>query len=153
MQVAVDGAFTVTIPDPCAEPKELPTTSQVFRDQEYTVTQRAFDYAIDEFTFAPADFCDITYSYSISYATGDKAVSFEETSRVFTFFYDSDASIVGTYTISIYASVGDMIPIQAVKIFDLTIRNPCIDPAYLTINQVPLRAGLTYSLTSDLYTF
>ena len=73
--------------------------------------------------------------------------------REFNFFNDNDLSVAGptqtTYTVTVKAILGTEAILEATSSFQLTLMNPCIDPAFVTIDKVPLPLGLEY----DLYAF
>ena len=74
----------MTIIDPCDAPVSLvPST---LTDQEYTITQNEDSYQVPAFDADPI-WCDITYSYSVSDPSGDKAIiSFDAATQTFSFF-------------------------------------------------------------------
>ena len=53
------------------------------------------------------------------------------------------------YTVIVKAVLGTVATLEATSSFQLTVMNPCINPAYVSIDKVPLPAGLEY----DLYAF
>lgn len=75
--------------------------------QEYTITDLAQTYTFDPFTSEPEG-CPITYSYVLNPPAAINVVAFDEASLTFTFFNDSDISIVmdTPYAILITGSVG-----------------------------------------------
>ena len=53
-----------------------------------------------------------------------------------------------TYTVTVKAILGTEATLEATSSFQLTLKNPCIDPAFVAIDKVPLPAGLEYNLYS-----
>jgi hypothetical protein len=98
--------------------------------------------------------CAITYNYSITTPDGDAAVTFDLTTtiRTFSFSQETDLSLSGAtfkdYTITVTGQAGNVTPVQGQESFNLRIKNPCIDPAYVTITQMPL-----VNQAYDLYDF
>ena len=90
---------------------------------------------ISDFVFEPAEFCIITYKYSVDSIKGVAAVEFDPVTKTFTFGQDDDLTISGStftdYLVTISAMVGDVIQIKTDKTFSLKVKNPCIDSAYL----------------------
>ena len=99
--------------------------------------------------------CTVSYSISVDDPSASNAFTFDAdpTKRIFTFNNVDDLSLAGSsstnYTISVTGKVGNSIIRQATSSFNLRIKNPCIDPNYVTISPEPLPTGLTY----DLYAF
>ena len=50
------------------------------------------------------------------------------------------------YTVSVTGEAGNVTPTTGSSSFILKVKNPCIDPAYLTIDTSPLPVGETYIL-------
>jgi len=141
--------FTVTIIDPCDEPVSV--TPAALTGQEYTITQASFDYQTPVYTADPV-WCAITYDYSIATPAGDAALTFDPVTRTFSFSQDTDLSLSGAtftdYTITVTGQAGNITPVQGQESFSLRLKNPCIDPTYVTIAQVPL-----VNQAYDLYDF
>jgi len=113
-------------------------TPSTLSAQEYTITQTAFTYQIPVYASNPT-WCAIIYSYTIASATGDAALTFNPATRTFTFSQVNDLTLSGStmkdYVITVTGEAGITIPVQAQRSFTLTIRNPCINSAFVTINQ------------------
>ena len=86
----------------------------------------------------------MTYTYSIIQSKGAAAVTFNpaESIRIFKFFFKDDLTLSGpeqlVYTITVVGQAGNDIPKAAVANFKLTIKNPCIDPGFVTIDKAVL---------------
>ena len=142
--VEVMPAFTVNIIDQCDSPFSL--VPMPLDDQVYTLTDTSFSIVAPSFIGTP-DYCDIVYSVTVSNPTASTAFTFKPDSRKFTFHKDSD--IIGgdvsqrDYTVTLWASIGTgSLPIEKRSSFTLTLRNPCVDPAFVTIEKVALPVGL-----------
>jgi len=107
--VTLADPFVITIIDPCDKPYGL--TESIFVNQEYTLTQGAKSYQIPVFTPDPA-WCAITYSHTVTDATGLPAVTFNNDAAVreFYFYYSSDLDLCGLtsidYTVTVNAEIG-----------------------------------------------
>ena len=125
-------------------------TPSTLSAQEYTITQTAFTYQIPVYVSNPT-WCAIIYNYTIASATGDAALKFDPATRIFTFSQVNDLTLSGStmidYVVTVTGKAGITIPVQAQRSFTLTIRNPCINSAYVTINQSVL-VDKTYTLYS-----
>ena len=78
----------MTIAPRCPTP--ISFDASVLVDQEYTLTGTSVDYIFDAFSIDPS-VCDITYTYSLTEATGDPVVSvFDGATQTFTFDYTAD---------------------------------------------------------------
>ena len=94
---------------------------------------------------------------------GDAAITFNSDAAVreFVFSYTSDLSLSGLvstdYIVTVIGEAGNDTPVQGSATFILTLKNPCIDPDFTTIQQVPLPVGEQYILhdykTAGGYTF
>ena len=142
--------FTVRIIDPCDEPFSV--TASVLTNQEYTITDDdALPYTVPVYTADPA-WCAITYTYTITDVSGDAVLIFNDDPlvREFSFYYDADLLLCGLastdYTVTVTGTAGNVVETSGSASFLLKLRNPCIDPAYITINQVPLPVGEQYIL-------
>lgn len=128
-------AFTMTIIDPCDDPASFSPSAPV--DQIYTITQNAFDYTVPDFVVSP-DWCAIDYTYSVADPAGDAAITWTSASPLlFTFEQLDDLTLSGpistVYTITVSATTGNVVPKTASADFTLTLKNPCIDPMFVTI--------------------
>ena len=96
--------------------------------------------------------CNIAYTYTIVNPAGAKAVAFDSdpADRIFTFSNLQDLFLAGknftNYIITVQAESGNTATIKKTSNFNLTLKNPCIDPKYLSIDPVPMPTGLTYEL-------
>ena len=106
-------------------------------------------YTVPVYTSDPV-WCDITYSYTITDPSGDPVLSFDALTQTFTFDYSSDVILSGSdfidYTVTVTGEAGNITPTTGSSSFILKVKNPCIDPAYLTIATTPLPVGETYIL-------
>jgi len=109
-------------------------------NQEYTITQNAINYQVPVYTADPL-WCEILYRYEITEISGDQAIqSFDNdpASRTFTFFNDNDLTLSTltqkAYTVTVFGKSGNITPTESGTTFTLTLKNPCIDPAFVTIN-------------------
>ena len=126
--------FTVTVINSCENPKSL--TASTLTDQEYTITDAEKKYVVPLFTIDPS-WCDVVYSFSVEEPEGQFAVKFsaDQNVREFTFFNDDRISLAASsekrYTITVKAVSGIVTFQEAEAIFDLTLKNPCVDPAFV----------------------
>ena len=145
----LQNAIIMTIVNPCDAPVDV--IPSVLSDMEYTITQAFFEYQIASYTADPA-WCDISYSYSISTAQGDAAVTFDANTQKFTFFEPSNLSLSGAsqtdYTVTVIGTTGNVSPVSKAASFNLKIRNPCIDPSYISLTSVALPDSESYILYS-----
>ena len=95
------------------------------------------------FTADPA-WCAITYTYTITDSNGGDVtiasfgpLSFDDITRIFTIDYETDLNFSGptskTYTIEVTGTAGNVTPTYDSNSFDLTVKNPCLDPSFVTI--------------------
>ena len=91
--VTLTDPFIITIIDPCDKP--LSVTPSTLSAQEYTITQSAFIYEVPVYVSNP-NWCAITYSYSIVDAAGSAALTFDPTTRTFTFNQVDNLSLSGS---------------------------------------------------------
>ena len=95
------------------------------------------------FTADPA-WCAITYTYTITDSNGGDVTissfgpqSFDDITRIFTIDYETDLDFSGltskTYTIEVTGTAGNVTPTSDSNSFDLTVKNPCLDPSFVTI--------------------
>lgn len=79
------------------------------------------------------------YTYTIEAIEGDVVVSFngDQAIRQFDFLSSNDLSLSGPvstdYKITVTAVAGNIVEQSASAEFTLTLKNPCIDPNYVTI--------------------
>ena len=62
-------------------------TASTMVPQEYTITDTAKTYQFEPFTTDPPG-CPVTYTYLITPGGAADAISFDEPTRTFTFYYD-----------------------------------------------------------------
>ena len=95
--------------------------------------------------------CEIIYSYEIDDISSSNAITFIPEELLFEFYYMNDLSLSGltskSYSISVKGTAGRLIPTSVTASFTLTIKNPCIDIAYVTIEKAEL-ANIEYNLYS-----
>ena len=133
--------FTITVIDPCDEPVSV--TSKTLTDQEYTITQAEQTYQVPVYDADPV-WCAITYSYEIVDIAGDAAMTFDSdaAARQFAFSQNTDLTLSGAtsnvYTIAVKGEAGNVVKTSDTATFSFTIKNPCIDPTYVTIEKAVL---------------
>ena len=81
---------------------------------------------------------------------GAAAVTFDASTQTFTFGQVTDLSLAGNnigtlYSVVVTAQVGLVSLVETTVSFSLRLRNPCTDPAYVTILTKPL-PDQTYGL-------
>ena len=91
--VTLTDPFIITIIDPCDNPVSV--TPSTLSAQEYTITQSVFTYEVPVYVSNPA-WCAITYTYSITDAAGIVALTFDPTTRIFTFNQVDNLSLSGS---------------------------------------------------------
>ena len=73
----------------------------------------------------------------------------DQNNRTFTFNNLQDLLLAGknctNYTVTVQAKTGVVEPVSNTSDFTLTLRNPCIDPAFVKVTMVPL-TNQTYIL-------
>ena len=120
--VELQNAIILTIIDPCDEPVAVIPSS--LTDQEYTITQAAFDYEIPAYTADPL-WCSITYTYTISAIEGDAIVTLDEATPKFTFFEPNNLALSGKtqtdYTVTVIGTVGNLTPVSEQASFNLRV--------------------------------
>ena len=143
--VELSQVFTITILDPCDQPTSIIGPSLV--DQEYTLTDNAVSYQIEPFITEPT-WCAVTYRFEIEHFSGKDAVAFDDDhlAREFTFHYVDGLALSGLgsqdFEVTVTGELGDgtmSAKVQAQSKFTLTLKNPCIDPGFVTIQQAILR--------------
>ena len=115
------------------------------------MTAEAKTYQIPEFTTDPPG-CPVTYTYVVNPAAATAVLSFDDVTHTFTFFNDQDISIASDvpYGILITGTTGTVAPISAdilPPFLPLTIKNPCVDPNFVSITPVSLKDQI-YELTT-----
>ena len=64
-------------------------------------------------------------------------LSFDDITRIFTIDYETDLNFSGptskSYTIVVTGTAGNVTPTYDSNSFDLTVKNPCLDPSFVTI--------------------
>ena len=114
-------------------------TSPSLENQVYTITDNTLSYQVPEFT-SGLEWCTVTYSYNAELPEGSEdAVKFDAESRTFTVEYVNDLHLSGlvesSYVITITGTTGSQEVLTATSTFEITFKNPCIDPEFLTIQQ------------------
>ena len=104
--------LTITNANACQIVTSLVASASVL--QEYTITDPAKTYQFMPFTTDPPD-CPVTYTYLVNPGAAVDAISFDEASRTFTFFYDQDVNIAmdTPYGIMITGTAGVSSPVIA----------------------------------------
>lgn len=86
---------------------------------------------------AEPSWCEIIYTYTISDPLGDTALTFDALTQTFTFDKIDDLAPSGSafidYTVTMRGTSGNVIPVFDEQSFTLKLKNPCIDPAYVSI--------------------
>jgi len=90
--VTLTDPFIITIIDPCDNPVSV--TPSTLSAQEYTITQSYFSYEVPVYVSSPT-WCAITYTYTITDAAGSAALTFDPTTRTFTFNQVDNLSLSG----------------------------------------------------------
>lgn len=67
-------SFKIVVADPCDAPVSI--TASSLEDKEYTITTGSVNYQIPVFMPDP-DWCDISYTYTLSSPAGSDVVSFD----------------------------------------------------------------------------
>ena len=136
------------IVDPCDNPVSISFNGAPV-DQEYTISQSFYEYVVPACTVEPS-WCSITYSYEITSIAGDSALTFDASTRTFTFSEDSDITLSGPtftdYTVKVFGTSGNVLSSSAEESFNLRLKNPCIDSAFFSLSSVALPVGETYTL-------
>ena len=148
--------FTITVVEPCLNPVSV--TAPALQDQEYTITDLVQKYQVPVFVADPI-WCSVNYSYEAVSLDGYSIATFDSDAAVreFSFLYDTDLDLSGlaqnSHTIRVIAQSGSTTVQEDFAEFNLIVKNPCIDPAFVTIQSVPLPVGEQYILHSyDLLT-
>ena len=134
--VQQDTFFTVSVVDPCTDGIQSIQAGELV-NQEYTITDEPKSYQFSQFSVEP-DWCDIIYSYSLENNSIQQTISFDETTRTFTFSNEEDIHLAGesssTYVITITGSAGTNTVVSESSSFDLQLNNPCNKGDYITIS-------------------
>ena len=104
------------------------------------------------FSVEPALHCQVTYTAKVTDPDGVEYPCpdcFDPVTQVFAFHHESDIDVSGPtskqYQIEITGSSGYLTAIQNTASFTLEVRNPCIDPDFVTIETVSLES-IIYSV-------
>lgn len=130
--------FTVTVINSCENPVSL--QAPTLENQEYTITGGLVTYTVPIFTVDP-DWCDIIYSFEVTDPTGQNAITFDANmdQRIFTFFNDNDIALANNdfkdYIVKVKAHAGIVTFKDTFQEFTLSLKNPCVDPAYVLFNK------------------
>lgn len=93
-------------------------------------------YKIPEFSVQP-DWCQITYTYSVSDSEANVVMSFNAAERLFTFLHQTDLNPSGNdsteYTISVVGNAGSVLSVSSTGTFTLKVHNPCIDESFVQL--------------------
>jgi len=141
--------FTITVTDRCDE--QAIVTASAVTNQAYTITDTLKKYVVPAFTITPT-WCAIVYTFDVTNASGTSVISFNSDPlvREFTIHYDADLLLCGAtstnYSVRVKGTVGNIVVRSDSATFTLTLKNPCIDPAFVQINQVALPVGKQYYL-------
>lgn len=104
--------FVITIIDPCDNPVSV--TASTLSAQEYTITESSFTYQVPGYVSSPV-WCAITYTYTITDVAGDAALTFDSTTRTFTFSQVDNLSLSGPtfkdYVITVTGQAGNITPV------------------------------------------
>ena len=79
--------------------------------------------------------------------SGDAVITFNSDAAVreFSFSYAADLNLCGPvstdYIVTVTGEAGNVVTTNGSATFILTLKNPCIDPNFTTIQQVPLPVG------------
>ena len=134
-------AFTMTVIDPCDAPVSV--TASVLTNQEYTITQTTFDYQVPVYTADPL-WCEIIYTYGITDISGDAALTFDPLTQIFSFEQLDNLLLSGdvstNYTVTVTGTAGNDTPTSDDDKFLLMLKNPCIDPLFVSLVAKPLVA-------------
>ena len=142
--------FTITIIDPCDDP--ISVTALPIDNKEYTITDTTLSFVYDAFTSDP-DWCSVNYSHTVLDVNGDSALptlSFDQVSRTISFTDNTDLLLSGAtfleYTVTVTGVAGNISEVSGFTSFALKVKNPCINPAFVTIDSKALPTGEEYTL-------
>lgn len=140
--------FQVKIVDPCDKPISVSPSSPI-SDAEYTITAEPLSFQLAEFVSDPA-WCSITYSYTVDATDASVAISFDQLTRTFMISQADDLSLSGPisrdHTVRVIGESGSSRTVTGSQYFLLRLKNPCIDPAFVTVEAAELPGGLEYAL-------
>ena len=130
--------FIINILPACPQP--LSIISSTPTDQVYTLTDNPLIYQVPAFIADPDPLCELTYSLKVFDALGNRYLCpdcFDPLTQVFTFHYDQDLLLSGPdfkdFTVEVTGTSGYLNPQSEVASFNLQLKNPCIDPFFVTI--------------------
>lgn len=131
----------VTLEDPCKNPTALTPSDLI--DQEYTITDNKVLYQFPAFTVEPEQ-CAIRYSMSVDNDSALKVVSLDSDPSVRQFIFHNEVNIALAgqdfmqYVVYVHAHSGTTTEteLEAIGQFKLTVKNPCVDPAFVQISTV-----------------
>ena len=148
--ISVESAesFTIEIKQRCIEASLL--APSVLDNQEYTITDFEKSYIFNPFFVVP-EFCEIEYTYTVSSPSAQLIISsFDGDLREFKFLYSDDLRPSGEpsfeiyeldYSISVTGTTGMDVSKNITGTFSIKIKNPCIDPNFVSIQTVPFATG------------
>ena len=109
------------------------------------------------FSVDPDLHCQVTYTAKVTDPDGNEYLCpdcFDPITQIFTFHHDADLDVSGPtskmYSIEITGSSGYLTAKQDTASFTLEVHNPCIDPAFVTIETVSLDS-FDYSVNQQAY--
>lgn len=92
----------------------------------------------------PDPLCQVDYSVKVFDANGNEypcSTCFDPVTREFTFHYDKDLLLSGPdftdFTVEVSGTSGYLYPVTETTSFNLKLKNPCIDPNFVTIVTQP----------------
>lgn len=137
--------WEIDIVNPCNTPESI--TASLVGPQTYTLTDSVKEVKFDRFTTEP-DWCEVTYTYRTSGASDAIALNSNMASRTFSFVYDKDLRLAdgssADYKITIIGTIGKRTTKTAKTTFSLTLKDPCIDSDFVTIDAPVLSQNVVY---------
>lgn len=103
---------------------------------------------------AEPSICAVSYSYTLLDDTGATVACncFDSATLTLTYQHTVDLLPSGNtfrdYTLQLTGVTGTNNPVAVSTSFNLRVKNPCIDPDFVSIQTVPLPSGLEYALFS-----
>ena len=103
-------------------------------------------YQVPAFVVDPDPICEVIYSAKVFDADGNDypcAGCFDPLTQIFTFHFEADVDISGPdfkqFTVEVTGTSGVLNPMIDTASFALDIKNPCIDPSFVTVslNDIP----------------